>query len=371
MIINKAAARAILREENTQVESGPISKPWMQRFERLSDLCDGSARTHIAALGTALLAKAADLNVDVFALKRGKGGPRAYSARGLAEEVLAPEAARLGIDIGVTGPEPLNNQPYFREPRISREMPVRPNARPTLFELCNILELLDRIESAQEARLVLRTFIHVRRKRLPRYAPGAAARSLSLEELAALIEAFVGEHSEGGRRAQACVAGLMDVVAAPERVITGRVNDPDRKFPGDVGVLAQIDPSSWERVFEVRDKPIIDADLHFFGQKCAIASIGRGAIIAGAIDQEGFDPHEPLRLIEERMKVTVTVFFSWKEFVRSTLFWLGSPDPTLPSKAAEAIYKRLVAIEVSEEGAAVWLERTTSHLPQENEQSGN
>ena len=89
------------------------------------------------------------------------------------------------------------------------------------------------------------------------------------------------------------------------------------------------------------------AGRRFFGHKCAEAGIGRGAIIAGAAGQQPFDPHEPLRLIEERMGVTLTIFFSWKEFVRSALFWIEIPDPTLPGKAAEAIYRRLKAIEAS------------------------
>jgi len=77
-------------------------------------------------LGVALLAKSTDVNVDVFSLKVGKEkDPRAYSARTLAQKVLAAEANKIGIDLGATGPEPLNNQPFFGKTRITEDMVVK------------------------------------------------------------------------------------------------------------------------------------------------------------------------------------------------------------------------------------------------------
>ena len=40
-----------------------------------------------------------------------------------------PVAAELGISLGVTGREPLNNQPYFRMTRLGDETPVHGRGR--------------------------------------------------------------------------------------------------------------------------------------------------------------------------------------------------------------------------------------------------
>ena len=46
------------------------------------------------------------------------------SADSGCHSVLVPAAAELGISLGVTGREPLNNQPYFRMTRLGDNQPV-------------------------------------------------------------------------------------------------------------------------------------------------------------------------------------------------------------------------------------------------------
>ena len=67
-----------------------------------------------------MIAKAMRLDVDLFAIKplHAHDNPNAFSARSLCHAVLVPLAADLAISIGVTGREPLNNQPYFRMTRL-------------------------------------------------------------------------------------------------------------------------------------------------------------------------------------------------------------------------------------------------------------
>jgi hypothetical protein len=72
--------------------------------------------------------------------------------------------------------------------------------------------------------------------------------------LASFITDFVKENSEGGKRAQAVAAGLLGVFAGSERIVSDRINDPDRHLPGDVGIKRTDNPKLWEKVFEVRDK---------------------------------------------------------------------------------------------------------------------
>ena len=54
---------------------------------------------------------------------------------------------------------------------------------------------------------------------------------ITAEGLVRAIVALVQTESESGRRAQAVVAGLMDVFAGPERVESGPVKDPSRVPP--------------------------------------------------------------------------------------------------------------------------------------------
>src|SRR5450432_783449 len=115
MKIQTGKATQVLLEESARANPDNIKKSWELKIEQLGELCDASSRTHLAAFATAALAKATDIEVDVHSLKRGQQGPRAYSARSLAKDVVAKQAPLLGIDIGVSGAEPLNNQPYFRE----------------------------------------------------------------------------------------------------------------------------------------------------------------------------------------------------------------------------------------------------------------
>ena len=67
----------------------------------------------------------------------------------------------------------------------------------------------------------------------PRYGPSSGATQITPEGLTAAIQEFVWADSEHGKRAQAIVAGLLDVFASPARVESGRINDPSRKYPGD------------------------------------------------------------------------------------------------------------------------------------------
>ena len=155
MKIDKERAREILHADVAASQDEFVSLHWASLVKNVVDACEGGSRTHIAALGTALLAKATNLHVDVFALKVKGGGKGAYSARSLAKEVLAADAPMLGLDLGVTGREPLNNQPYFRYDRIFPGMDVKATGKRGLVALCAVLEELGRV-STRRTRLGLR-----------------------------------------------------------------------------------------------------------------------------------------------------------------------------------------------------------------------
>ena len=355
MRFNTDQAIDLLRTEAAKSAEGDFSLEWAEVVQNFSEMCRDLPKTHIAFLGTAMLAKALNLNVDVFAIKAGKTDPYAYSVRSLGHNALVPQAVELGINLGVTGREPLNNQPYFRFDRMSPEIVVHSSARPLIKELCYILERLDAIADSQDAKAALRSFIHIRRQYVPQYQEIIIkAEDFSAEFLADAIQRFVADNSEGGKRAQAVVAGLMDLFATPDRVVTNRINDPDRHLPGDVGVRSDNDPNKWERVFEVRDKPVSQSDVYLFANKSLTGAVEEAAIVAVAEQQDDMLFDKPKTWAFER-GLSLSLFYGWHTFVQQALFWSEQPQTPAVRLALSLIYERLIEIEVSEEGMQSWL----------------
>ena len=143
--VNLSAASALVRTAAAMGERGTFDADWFKNVKTLSKLCkEGGSKTHIAFLGTAMIAKATRLDVDLLAIKprHAKGNPNAYSARSLCEKVLVPLATDLGFSIGVTGRQPLNNQPYFRITRVGDSTPVHPRARAAFDWTVKLIEQL-------------------------------------------------------------------------------------------------------------------------------------------------------------------------------------------------------------------------------------
>jgi SacI restriction endonuclease len=277
--IDKVEASELLRQEASVAEASGASPEWIGRVERLSQLCDqGVSKTHIAFLGTAMLAKAMDRRADLFAIKPEHAGdnPNAFSARTLCHSVLVPLAAELGINLGVTGREPLNNQPYFRMTRLDDGTPVHTGGRAAFDYMVTIVRELQKLKSEEDALDPLRAFLVVRRNLQPRYIEFEEAGGISPEKLAAAIASLVSADSEGGKRAQAVVAGLLDVFAGPGRVESGRINDPSRRYPGDICVRSSMHHDVWEKAFEVRDKPVAVSDVQIFVKKVRRHGRARG-----------------------------------------------------------------------------------------------
>lgn len=334
---------------------------WEDLISSFSRTCEATSRTHIAFLGTAILAKATHLEVDVFAVKAKAATSGAYSARGLGHGVLVPLAPKIGIDLGVTGREPLNNQPYFRIRRAtweSMESLVREST--PILELNDMLEKLAQISSEEEARSVLRAFISVRRGYLPSYstAPSDPDIERLIVGFADIADAFVASMSEGGKRAQGVAAGILGAVFGSDNVESSRVNDPDRHLPGDVGVRDEAG-SHWRLVLEVRDKPVSNADVLLLAHKAAQEEVSRVACLAIASTQQDLDSSEARRWALAH-GVVVIVFTSWHSFIDACLFW-GSEAKSpglLIAEAVQTVYEQLKELEVSVEGVSAWIGQT-------------
>lgn len=271
MKIDKDKAIALVRQEASLCKDGQVDPAWVDKIEHLSRLCaEGMSSTHLAFLVTAMLAKSVNTDADLFAIKPKlePDNANAYSARNLCHGVIVPLSAELGFSIGVTGREPLNNQPYFRMTRLGDDTPVHPGGRAAFDYMVSLVDELNKMKKEGQAREALRAFIYVRKKYQPRYTDHDESSTVTVEQLVIVVDKFVKENSEGGRRAQAVVAGIMDVFCGGDaRVESGRINDPSRHYPGDVCVRSSND-ESWEKAFEVRDKPVSINDVQIFGKKC-------------------------------------------------------------------------------------------------------
>ena len=179
------------------------------------------------------------------------------------------------------------------------------------------------------------------------------AAQITPEQLTAAIHEFVSADSEHGKRAQAVVAGLLDVYASPSRVESGRINDPSRKYPGDVCVRSLEDPDSWEKAFEVRDKPVALSDVQIFGKKCVDMGVPEAAVVMASDRQQNLDD-PALASWAAKFGLGLTLFYGWTEFVDQVLFWSALPKVAAASEAVEFIHQRLIAVEAAPESVALW-----------------
>lgn len=258
--VNHEKAKNILFEQDTAAREGamtPLANTWRDRVAKLSDLCPhGKSSTVIAALGTALLAKATDSRVDVYSLLDRGEAKDSYSARSLADNVWARHRAELAIDLGANGTNPLNNTPFIGKTRIDEISGVRNKAGWAYFLEC--MAAAKGLSSSKESCEALRGFIVARRRSIlsPIEIHPELGDSIPQSQLIQAINGFVADDSEGGRRAQAAVAAMLDVAFAPSLVVVGVINDPDRHAPLDVSVINA--EGMFEMAFEVKDKPILD-----------------------------------------------------------------------------------------------------------------
>lgn len=356
MKINKDNAKAMLRAQAAAISDTSVDAAWRQKVERLSQLCqEGVSKTHIAFLGTVLLAKSLDRNADLYAIKPklAKDNANAFSARTLCHSVLVPLAAELGINLGVTGREPLNNQPYFRMTRLGDETPVHGGGRAAFDYMLGLVKELQAAPTEEAGIQGLRAYIAVRRAYQPRYAVAEGDVMVSPEQLTAAIAAFVREDSEGGKRAQAVVAGLLDVFAGDGRVESGRINDPSRKYPGDVCVRTAEDPEIFEKAIEVRDKPVHLSDIQIFGKKCIDMGVREAAVVMASDRQQPID-RAALGAWAAGFGLGLTLFAGWDNFVDQVLFWSELPKPDAAVQAAICIETRLLGVEASPASVQRW-----------------
>ena len=358
-------AERILREEAAKAPQDPGDASWIKKVEHLSEMCEASGmRTHIAFLGTALLAKSVDRRADLYWIKpkHASDAPNAFSARSLATGILVPMSAALGFSLGVTSREPLNNQPYFRMTRLDDGTPVHQASKPAFDYMLALIKELQDVPSEAAARDALRAYITVRTRYQARYGAATGASAITPDALLSVIETFVGENSEGGKRAQAVVAGLFDVVVGEERVISDRINNPSRHHPGDVVVM---DDEIVEKAVEVKDKPASESDIQLFARKCVTKGTREAAYVMAARNQVALD-ESGLQSWAADLGIGLTLFYGWPELVTQALFWAPSPRHEAAVSVVERIRERLVGVEAHPESVDRWEALVALNAPKAN-----
>jgi hypothetical protein len=140
--------------------------------------------------------------------------------------------------------------------------------------------------------------------------------------------------------------------------VTSRINDPDRHLPGDVGVKVSPDSQGWEKVFEVRHKPVREDDLYHFAQKAIDNGVGEAAVVAVAAKPLALDAGKAQEWARVR-GVSLSLFVGWQAFVEQVLFWAMLPSPEGVQALPELVFARLVELEVSQKGVDLWRELVT------------
>ena len=350
--IDKNLAEKILREEAQKSVVDDGDPDWVNHIETLSRLCEeGNARTHIAFLGTAILAKCVDRRADLKWVKpsHAENAPNAFSARTLAERVLVPVAADLGIHIGVTSPQPLNNQPYFRMTYLGDATPIHAGGRRAFDYVLHLVKVLEPMDETQ-SRAAMRAYVSVRKRFQPRYADAPGELHVTPTSLETAIIKFVGEASEGGKRAQAIVAGLFDAAYGEEAVESSRINDPSRSHPGDVCVVSN---GVVVKAIEVKDKPVTLNDVQIFGKKAVDMGAVDAAYVMLAAKQENL-PRDTLAKWADGFGLSLNLFYGWDSLVGQALYWSELPMRAAAKFAAARIRFRLVAVEVHPDTISRW-----------------
>ena len=316
--LDHSLSKRILFEETDLASRGEtceVATSWQTRVARLGELCPPrKSSTVIAALGTALLAKATDDRVDVYSLLDRGEAENSYSARSLADNVWARHRAELGVDLGANGANPLNNTPFIGKTRIDEISGVRNREGWTYFLEC--MKAASELESSSSARLALRGFLLARSKSVlvPINVEAEAGDSFTQSALVKALERFVSEDSEGGRRAQACASAVLDAVFGEDRVNAGKINDPDRRTPLDVAVH-NADGEGFAMAVEVKDKPIDGSSIIASIEK-TVRDHGRINMVFLAMSsrqrETDFDLQEEWA---KKFGVKFTVFFNLETFL--------------------------------------------------------
>jgi hypothetical protein len=347
--IDRKQAAKVLEAAAQQADSDRrVPEEWTLRAREI-DECP--SRSFTPVLGTALLARATNPEIDALALKSG-AGPRAYSARSIATNVLVPGAVKYGYDLRATGREPLNNQPFFRYDRIDQMDHVRADAEPWVPLLIDACKAINKL-GAVEAKSALAAYLRVRMK-AARGRPVIDLRGSALSMVALFVqtEEFIDARPEGGRRGQAFVAAAFDLASPNVRSV--RVNDPSRRMPGDVQVLNHGAPAL---AIEARQKPVSAEEIALFAESLRKGDVASGLVAMLHPEQPRLESMKVLEAAERQSGAFVWLAYGVPEILGAAAVWSGRPLDDILINFPQRMAKRLEEIEASPAALEDWEQR--------------
>jgi len=238
-------------------------------------------------LGTSLLARALWKDSDPFSLKI-EADSGTYSARSLAHNVLLPFLARHGIGLKDVGPEPLNNQPFFRFDSVRKINLKRAKYPKDITRLKRVLRKIRGL-SSEEAVVALSAFLQVAKEKESSKGVAAPLESdVSFPDLIKAVRALLSLYPEGGKSAQAVVAaGVKTLYPYSQVEALSRVNDPGRHYPGDVSLVSKSrDHESVVLAVEARGKAVSPDDALIFARQAGEKGVRKALIVDLSSDQE-------------------------------------------------------------------------------------
>lgn len=349
-----ATALVLAREEALE-----LPEEWLHRTFTVGR---AKSRTFIAALGTALLAKATDDAVDALSLREDESH-KGYSARSLAKEVLVPCCVNAGIDLRIRGAEPLNNQPFLRASRISLDLNVKPNARDDLKYLVECLQRADFLRG-QDALHAFAAFLRIRLCESSEHIETAFPdEGPDPSEVRDALKLLVEGDSEGGRVGQALTASILEL--AYSNVRTKKVNDPSVEWPGDVGIF---DPNGNQTgSAEIKQRPFTESEILQFAARLGGVRVSRGLVVAFGQGGKKLDidqlRYQAARLYQVQLDFVDNITDLLELCLRFSDF---SPSQNL-QRLLSTVVRRMEELEVTERTRNSWVERFRGHSQARNE----
>ena len=349
MRIHKAqATETLLKAVALAKSDASLPTEWNAQANALRS--ESMPTTYTPFVFTALLAKATDPNVDALSIKA-SSGPRGYSARSLAKDVVVPVAQDAGIDLRTKGPEPLNNQPFFAYARV--DAIDRSKDSSALDYLLSVLLRVEQMNGA-DALQALAAFVRVGIKHFEGERIPYVAEARGLPQLARAVDEFLSENPEGGIRAQAAVAAAMSCVF--RNVRTGLVNDPSRDIPGDVVVYGRRGIPILS--VEVRAKVVTASDAERFRSRLREAGVQKALVAALAASQTAFDYEAIIDLATGETAATLQVVVGAVELLATAATWSDLSADKFASAFPRRFAERLLEVGASRNTVARWARLT-------------
>lgn len=339
--LHKPQLQASLEKAVRIADRGDLPQEWIERTEHIGEC---PSKTYVAVLASALLARATyGDELDPHSIKR-RSGPRGFSARG-SIAVLAGNARDFGYDLGVSGPEPLNNQPWFHVERVDeiRSEAVRADTRDYLRAIKKYLKDIDQLDCdaalrALGALIATRRLVAKERQATAREL--LTDRGISLAALGEKLTSFITDDPERGKRGQALVAAALDCVFP--RVELGGIHDPDAFDVVAYGARQDEIPSL---AVQVKQKAVeADAALRL-AEAASNEGIPSALLVAIAPDQSALNEHA---LANDGRGLGVTLIASTSAIrLLEALATFSTTSPVqIGERLPETLRRRLREIEV-------------------------